>query len=54
MKRIGIIGTGQIAQGHLRRWAEIDEIEVVVASDRSREVTAEEVRHASTTTAARL
>jgi len=33
MKRIGIIGTGQIAQGHLRRWAEIDEVEVVVACD---------------------
>lgn len=33
MKRIGIIGAGQIAQAHLRRWAEIDEIQVVVACD---------------------
>ncbi len=33
MKRIGIIGTGQIAQAHLRRWAEIDEVEVVAACD---------------------
>jgi predicted dehydrogenase len=33
MKRIGIIGTGQIAQKHLREWAEIDEIEVAVACD---------------------
>lgn len=33
MKRIGIIGTGQIAQAHLRRWAEIDEVEVAVACD---------------------
>ena len=33
MKRIGIIGTGQIAQGHLRQWSQIDEIEVAVACD---------------------
>ncbi len=33
MKKIGIIGTGQIAQTHLRKWAEIDEAEVVVACD---------------------
>ncbi len=33
MKRIGIIGTGQIAQAHLKRWAEIDEVEVAVACD---------------------
>jgi predicted dehydrogenase len=33
MKRIGIIGTGQIAQAHLRRWAEIDEVEVAIACD---------------------
>ena len=33
MRRIGIIGTGQIAQGHLRQWAQIDEIEVVAACD---------------------
>lgn len=33
MKRVGIIGTGQIAQAHLRNWAEIDEVEVVVACD---------------------
>jgi len=33
MKRIGIIGTGQIAQGHLRQWAEIDEVQVVMACD---------------------
>ncbi|MFP4378179.1 MAG: Gfo/Idh/MocA family protein [Spirochaetales bacterium] len=33
MKRIGIIGTGQIAQAHLKRWAGIDEVEVVAASD---------------------
>ena len=33
MKRIGIIGTGQIAQAHLKRWAEIDEVEVVAACD---------------------
>jgi predicted dehydrogenase len=33
MKRIGVIGTGQIGQAHLRRWAEIDEVDVVVACD---------------------
>ena len=33
MKRIGIIGTGQIAQAHLRRWVEIDEVEIVAACD---------------------
>ena len=33
MKRIGIIGTGQIAQIHLRKWTEIDEVEVAVACD---------------------
>lgn len=33
MKRIGIIGTGQIAQVHLRTWAEIDEVEVIIACD---------------------
>ena len=33
MKRIGIIGTGQIAQAHLKRWAEIDEIDVAAACD---------------------
>ncbi len=33
MKRIGVIGTGQIAQGHLKRWAEIDDVEVVAACD---------------------
>lgn len=33
MKRIGIIGTGQIAQHHLREWGEIEEIEVVSACD---------------------
>lgn len=33
MKRIGIIGTGQIAQVHLRNWSEIDEVEVVIACD---------------------
>ncbi len=33
MKKIGIIGTGQIAQAHLRRWSEIDEAEVVIACD---------------------
>jgi len=33
LKRIGIIGTGQIAQNHLKNWAEIDEIEVVIACD---------------------
>ncbi|MBT3345682.1 MAG: Gfo/Idh/MocA family oxidoreductase [Gemmatimonadetes bacterium] len=33
VKRIGIIGTGQIAQNHLKQWAKIDEIEVAVACD---------------------
>lgn len=33
MKRIGIIGTGQIAQNHLRKWSEIEEVEAVVACD---------------------
>ena len=33
MKRIGIIGAGQIAQAHLRQWAEIDEIEVAILCD---------------------
>ena len=33
MKRIGIIGTGQIAQGHLQEYAKIDEVEVVLACD---------------------
>lgn len=33
MKRIGIVGTGQIAQAHLRQWADIDEVEVVAACD---------------------
>jgi len=33
MKRIGIIGTGQIAGYHLNEWTEIDEIEVAVACD---------------------
>ncbi|MCP4398664.1 MAG: Gfo/Idh/MocA family oxidoreductase [bacterium] len=33
MKRIGIIGTGQIAQSHLKRWSEIDEIEVIMGCD---------------------
>lgn len=33
MKRIGMIGTGQIARVHLRTWAEIDEVEVVAACD---------------------
>ena len=33
MKRIGIIGTGQIAQHHLREWSEIDEVEMVSACD---------------------
>jgi len=40
MKRIGIIGTGQIAQGHLRRWAEIEDVEVVAACDIDGEVLA--------------
>ena len=33
MKRIGIIGTGQIAQQHLRGWSEINEIEVAMVCD---------------------
>lgn len=33
MKRIGIIGTGQIGGYHLSEWAEIEEIEVAVACD---------------------
>ena len=33
MKRIGIIGAGQIAQAHLRKWKEIDEIEVAIVCD---------------------
>lgn len=40
LKRIGIIGTGQIAQGHLKKWGEIDEIEVVMACDVDRDVLA--------------
>jgi len=31
--KIGVIGTGQIGQIHLKRWAEIPEIEVVAACD---------------------
>lgn len=33
MKKIGIIGAGQIAQLHLKNWAEIDEIEVAILCD---------------------
>ncbi|TVQ20934.1 MAG: gfo/Idh/MocA family oxidoreductase [Spirochaetaceae bacterium] len=33
MKRIGIIGTGQIAQAHMKKWAEIDEVEIAIACD---------------------
>lgn len=33
MKRLGIVGAGQIAQAHLRAWAELDEIEVVAVCD---------------------
>ncbi len=33
MKRIGIIGTGQIAQAHMKKWAEIDEVEIVIVCD---------------------
>lgn len=37
MKKIGIIGTGQIAQAHLKRWREIDEIRVEAVCDLDRE-----------------
>lgn len=40
MKRIGIIGTGQIAQAHLRRWTGIDEVEVAIACDTDEEALA--------------
>jgi predicted dehydrogenase len=33
VKRIGIVGTGQIAQHHLKEYANIDEVEVVLACD---------------------
>jgi len=33
VKRIGIIGTGQIAQTHLKGWAGIDEVEVAMLCD---------------------
>jgi predicted dehydrogenase len=33
MKKIGIIGTGQIAQAHLKKWQEIDEIQVEAVCD---------------------
>lgn len=33
MKRIGVIGTGQIAQSHLRQWRDIDEVRVEAACD---------------------
>mgnify|MGYP006276361125 CR=1 FL=1 len=44
MKRIGVIGTGQIAQHHFRMWSEIDEAEVVIACDVDEEALARTVK----------